>query len=160
MSGTDSSFRTLNNLELSNYSAGILIADILYKHYPVRLKAKGDSMFPLILNNDLITVSPWKCRIPEVGDIVVCFDNSRQRFVIHRVVRIKKKNYEIKGDFCFHTDGYFAFDNLIGYVSTINHHHDILPFPIQLKLKKIISFLSRTNLLTLIAKIVKKYLTK
>ncbi len=64
------------------------------------LKVKGDSMSPLINNNEFIVVSiiPYLLQKPTINDIVVLIHPSKNIKIIKRISQINKKKYFVIGD--------------------------------------------------------------
>lgn len=83
---------------------------------------KGNSMFPTIKNGE--TVCIHTCCIPDIaiGDVISFY--LRDRFIIHRVVKIRKggaeKVFITKGDFRFHGDPAVSEGNIIGKVASVS----------------------------------------
>ena len=146
-----------NIIELSNISAGILIKELIRKNKRVKLKARGESMFPAIRDGDVITIAPPDPSKQETGDIVVCMDETSERILIHRIISKSQETITTKGDFCLKSDGARPKSSIIGYVCHIKNDSSVLIFSKNSICKKTVAFLSRTNILALTVKIIKKY---
>ena len=74
---------------LKNYSIPLFFIKLLSKGYQIRSKAKGQSMSPLILKDDFLTVMPTTYSEIQVGDIAV-FGTGREgedTLTAHRVMQ-------------------------------------------------------------------------
>ena len=88
--------------------------------FPV--KVVGTSMLPTIENGSVINVLPIENHLCKVGD-VVCYNNM-QHFVIHRIIRILKRDgnvfYKLKGDNSPHADlKLVTKEQIVGYYPEI-----------------------------------------
>ena len=79
----------------------------------------GNSMFPYLLENEVVKVIPFYKEEAKKGDIIV-FKNS-DGFVAHRLIDIdRKKNiYITKGDFCIKKDQPLVQQDIIGKISVV-----------------------------------------
>ena len=73
-----------------------LITDLLTAGHKIRFSAPGNSMYPTICNNDIVTVMPIKTASIAIGDIILY--RHKSGVAAHRVVRI-----ENKGDYQAHS---------------------------------------------------------
>ena len=81
---------------------------------PMRIPIHGNSMFPLIrMDRDYVTIQPLK-GMPEIGDIVLFDDSTRDRYVLHRVWKIRDGKILTWGDNCYNTDGWRTPDAMWG----------------------------------------------
>lgn len=67
-----------------------LISDLLNDGHGVKFRAPGYSMYPTILNRDVITVEPIKPSAVKIGDIVLC--QVQESLIAHRVTKILKRS--------------------------------------------------------------------
>lgn len=96
-----------------------IIDALIKKGVSARFRVTGTSMLPSIRAGDVIHLSPFQGRVPEIGDVVARMADSHQSIVIHRIIKIQKQGYLIKGDSLFRADGLFHRESIIGFVSGI-----------------------------------------
>lgn len=89
-------------------------------HFPSIIKTYGSSMFPMLIDQDVVYLSNAKFQNIKVTD-VICI-KKRGRIMTHRVI-YKKDNYLItKGDSNIMSDGRIYSKNVIGKVSKIRRN--------------------------------------
>ncbi len=77
---------------------------------------KGGSMLPLIKpGNDLLVNCQTKHY--QVGQIVIYYQKSK--FVAHRIIKVRKNQFLLKGDNRFLSDGWFDVKIIVGRVERI-----------------------------------------
>lgn len=103
---------------ISNSSLKLLIEDAVKKNCGIRLKAKGSSMKPFILNNDTITIYPYLNVPPSIGDVAAFVHPVTEKVLIHRIIK-KNGNFIFKGDNVFSTDGRVEQNNILGFVGKV-----------------------------------------
>ena len=143
-------------IRFSSKAAGILISALTRKELPVRMKVKGNSMYPIIKNEDTVTIRPLKNYTLELGDIGAFIDSDSQNLIIHRVIRKFGNAYLTKGDFNLYPDKKMPYDSANGYITQIGNHSNLSNMSIRKPYKKIFALLSRFNMLTIISKTIKK----
>ena len=74
-----------------------LASELLSRGAPLRIKARGGSMLPFILDGDVVLVGPAGNSEILVGD-VLCYEISPGRLFLHRVIRRDGERFVIKGD--------------------------------------------------------------
>jgi len=67
-----------------------LISDLLNNGHSVKFRAPGYSMYPTILNRDVITVEPIKPSAVRIGDIILY--QVQENLIAHRVTKILKRS--------------------------------------------------------------------
>lgn len=67
-----------------------LITDLLNNGRRVKFRAPGYSMYPTILNRDVITVEPIKPSAVRIGDVVLY--RVQETLIAHRVTKILKRS--------------------------------------------------------------------
>ncbi len=122
------------------------MGDSFNKGKKFRFKAKGNSMFPFILDGDVLTLEPIGTTDISVGDVTALVHPKTGNLIIHRVVRKKKNRLLIKGDNCFSNDGWVNHSWLMGIVTIIERNHSRCYSQKKL-IKKIAAILSLTCLL-------------
>ncbi len=115
-----------DRLMISGPDFAIIVKTILEKGKTAKFKATGNSMLPNIINNDVVSLCPYRKKEPEIGDIVALKDKATGRIIIHRL--IKKSNlFFIKGDSAIRGDGLFSREDIIGFVSEIERNRRTIP---------------------------------
>lgn len=84
-----------------------LAAELLGRGREVKLRARGNSMFPLIRDGDLLTLRSLD-RAPQPGEVVVAIRGCQ--LLIHRVLRADEQGVVLQGDALLVPDGWFSFD--------------------------------------------------
>jgi hypothetical protein len=81
---------------------------------PVLLKARGNSMYPMIPDGTQVLVAPLAptARL-KIGQVV--FARTGQSYLLHRVLKVAGDKVLLKGDWNRAQDGWFARDLLIGW---------------------------------------------
>jgi hypothetical protein len=74
-----------------------LAVNVLRQGHPLRIKARGASMFPLLRDGDIVTVLPAASLDIRVGD-VICYEGLPGRLMVHRVVGRAGDDVLAKGD--------------------------------------------------------------
>lgn len=111
----------------------------------VKLRLKGNSMFPFLRGGDIVTVSTELTNI-EVGDIALYYDRSNNKIQAHRII-CRSKNYcQLKGDNLNKNDGFRYIYSLIGLIVKIERQGKNIRFGLGPE-KKFIAFFSRLNIL-------------
>ena len=91
---------------------------------PMVIKTFGNSMYPLLLDGDILYLKKVKFSKIKVNDIITAKDSSR--YFTHRVI-YKGKNYLItKGDNNSVTDSRVYAKDIIGIVETVKRQGNIL----------------------------------
>lgn len=103
---------------ISNSSLKLLLEDAVKKNCGIRLKAKGSSMQPFILNNDIITIYPYLNAPPSIGDVAAFVHPVTDKVLIHRIIK-KNGNFIFKGDNVFLKDGRVEQNNILGFVGKV-----------------------------------------
>ena len=86
---------------------------------PVRIILDGGSMRPLIRRGrDYVTVVPLRDE-PVAGDIVLFSDESQERYVVHRVWKVKSGKILTWGDNCATPDGWIQLESIWGKIEQI-----------------------------------------
>lgn len=82
---------------------------------PVTIPLAGDSMRPLIRRNrDKVTIIPLNREL-QIGDIVL-FQGGPERYVVHRVYRIREGFVQTLGDNCLNPDPWMKKEQVWGLV--------------------------------------------
>ena len=98
------------------------------KAVPMRIPIHGGSMFPLIrMDRDYVTILPLEEEL-QAGDIVLICDPAADRYVLHRVWRLKNGKALTWGDNCPRADGWQPLDSIWGKAALIERgKHTIRP---------------------------------
>ncbi|MCG8638897.1 MAG: hypothetical protein MI862_04140 [Desulfobacterales bacterium] len=104
-------------------------------------------MSPFIRNGNTICLKliRMKDRI-RIGDIVAVRQKNPDKIFIHRVIGIKEKKIQVKGDNRKVPDGWFPVHSIIGIVTKIKNTYGNIAVKIPL-INPVIAFLSRTGIL-------------
>lgn len=82
---------------------------------PVTICLEGSSMMPLIRRGkDPVTIAPLQ-RPLRIGDVVL-LTTGAERYVVHRIWKIRGKNIRTLGDHCIHPDPWITQDHVLGQV--------------------------------------------
>jgi len=111
---------TAAELPLSGQGLQDLMRAVLAKGVPFRFCARGWSMTPFIRNGDVITVSPLRGALPEVGEVVAFVRPGSTKPVVHRVIARRGTASWIQGDSVpDHADGIIPAENILGRVTRV-----------------------------------------
>jgi len=97
-----------------------LASQLLRSGAPLRIKARGGSMIPFILDGDMVLVGPAANSEILVGD-VICYEISPGRLFLHRVIKRDGERFVSKGDALDFTDVVFP-GQVLGRVVAIERH--------------------------------------
>lgn len=86
------------DLSLSGKALLELMSAILAKGCSFRFRARGWSMNPFIHDGDVICVSPFQGKKPNIGDMVAYIQPISKKLIAHRLVRRQGNNWLILGD--------------------------------------------------------------
>jgi hypothetical protein len=140
-----------DELVLSNVDLARLMESVLEKKAVCRFRASGFSMSPFIKDGDVVTVSRLTDRPVDLGRAVAFILPETGKLVIHRVVGIKGNSYLIKGDSRLVPDGLVPGGNILGFVTKVERGGKVVTLGLGPE-RILIAFLSRTKVLSLIAR--------
>lgn len=120
--------RIASELLLSGSGLAEIMASVLEKGAAFRFTAKGNSMWPFIRDQDILTISRVPASGIKVGDVVAVANPATGSVIVHRVVATPAAGVMIKGDNCATADGVFAVDCVLGMVTTIERGKRRLPY--------------------------------
>lgn len=106
-------------LEISGEQLEELLAAVLSRGRPLRFRARGFSMGPLIRDQDAITISPLVGRVPGTGDIIACRHPQGRRPIVHRVRAVKAGGLLVQGDSAPLPDGLVPPDDVLGLLALV-----------------------------------------
>ena len=93
---------------------------------PVTITLAGDSMRPLIRRDrDKVTIIPLNREL-QIGDIVL-FQGGPERYVVHRVYRIRDEFVQTLGDNCYNPDPWMKKAQVWGLVVRMERNGKIYP---------------------------------
>ena len=127
------------NRAMSGAGFTVLMSAVLEKGVPFRFTAPGYSMTPFIRDGDVITVAPGRIRF---GDTVAFINPHSGNLTVHRVVRISRDGYLIKGDNTLEPDGCVPRTSLLGRVVSVEHRSKHVGLGLGIE-RVAIAFLSR-----------------
>jgi hypothetical protein len=94
-----------------------IICSALQRGQHVRLTATGGSMRPFLHNGDVVEIEPLDS-LPMMGDVVlVRCGSDDERYVLHRLVRVKGEKLFIRGDAQAYCEGPFTRGDVLGRVT-------------------------------------------
>ena len=94
-----------------------LASELLGRGVPLRIKARGGSMIPFILDGDVVLVGPPGNSGILVGD-VICYEKSPGTLFLHRVIKRDGERFVTKGDALAFTEVVFP-GQVLGRVVSI-----------------------------------------
>lgn len=97
-----------------------VIISAIERGQSIRMTVSGSSMTPFIYNGDEVEIVPLKSVIKK-GDIVLT-KSSGGYYVIHRIIKIKKDLFYLRGDAQDYTEKFYDYKNIIGKVSISVHN--------------------------------------
>ena len=86
---------------MKNYKS---TAEALKEHREVAVKPSGISMLPMLKENRDTVVIERLERELKVGDVPLYRVEGFQKFVLHRIIKITKDGFIIRGDNVYHTE--------------------------------------------------------
>lgn len=125
---------------------------LLEKGVPVRFRARGFSMKPLIRDEDVITLGPLDPAALRMGDVVACVPCGMGRLVVHRVVgRGPDSRVLVRGDGAFSPDGHVSTREILGRVMRVERSAKRVLFGLGPE-RRTIAWLSRTGVMVSLAR--------
>lgn len=97
--------------------AANVIADLLSRGHAVRFQARGDSMHPIIRDEDYLHVEPHDASTITHGDVVLTL--SERGLTVHRVVDIDGEVIVTRGDNASAPDAALHASRILGRVSYV-----------------------------------------
>lgn len=95
-----------------------MLSDELLKcGHSVRFQASGVSMYPTILDGDIVIVEPATIDTIGVGDVVL--SSNRDKLLVHRVVELEGGRFRTRGDSLAFIDESSDEDRLLGRVVAV-----------------------------------------
>ncbi len=138
----------MRELILSGENLNSLLDTLLNREHSCSVKVfcKGFSMSPFIKDSDSIIIRPVeKTADLKIGDIVAVAV-SRGKIIIHRIIRLEKKFFMLKGDNLTYDDGWFGKQDVIGIVEIVFKKNNFRYKPDPL-INYVIAIGSRTKIL-------------
>jgi len=133
-------------LAMPNAAFAELMTAVLDKGTPFRFQATGFSMTPFIRSGDVITIAPTPARI-RFGDVVAFESPSGGKLVVHRVVRVSRDGYIIKGDNSPEADADVPGSRILGRVARVERRGKRVRLGSGIE-RVAVAFLSRRGWLT------------
>lgn len=82
---------------IPNADALKIVEESIKEGRSVRLTVRGNSMSPQLLDGvDVVTLYPFDPQKLKTGDVI--FFRHKEGFILHRIVRIYRKDVEVSGD--------------------------------------------------------------
>lgn len=79
-------------------------------------------MYPFIVSGEKVLVYPYNNIKPEIGDIILLFNDEMQ--YVHRIVLLDNEKVITKGDLNVKIDDELPINNIIGYIKRVNDYSD------------------------------------
>lgn len=100
--------------------------DILARGETLYYTNVGDSMMPFIKQGrDVLIIEPKPaCRLKK--DDVPLYKRDSGQYVLHRIVKVRKQDYLIRGDNRYHTEKGITDRHIIGVLTGIIRHGEVL----------------------------------
>jgi hypothetical protein len=98
-----------------------VIKAALERSQRVRLTATGGSMFPFIISGDVVELEPTGSP-PVAGDLLLArrpSPSGEERYVLHRVVRVRGGKFYLRGDAQKDWEGPFAPEDVLGRATMV-----------------------------------------
>ena len=108
------------------YQQGDLAVSLLRSGQPIRLRAGGWSMKPLLPPGCILRIVPLVGEL-RVGDIVL-YQGKDGKLVSHRILTYAPDSIRTKGDACTQPDGVIDSSQILGRVVGVEH-----PIPLSLE---------------------------
>ena len=96
-----------------------ILSKVLSKGRPVRFRAGGFSMFPLIHDGDVLTVQPPRQGDLMPGDIAVVRRPGDGRILVHRIVSAGGFGIVTRGDAAVRADGFIPHSSVLGLLASV-----------------------------------------
>jgi len=116
-------------ISLSGTAVIALLEAVHEKGADFRFRASGTSMYPLIRDGDIITISPPKGIQPVSGDILAFRHPEKGNLIIHRVIGISQGSFQAKGDNSLDPDGPIPVSSILGVVTRVERNGSSLFWP-------------------------------
>lgn len=109
-------------MPLSNQGQLELLRAMMERGLPLRTRARGFSMAPLIRDEDVVTVAPLGDRGPHVGEVMAFVAPASGGLALHRVVARDKRGWVLRGDNCLESDGVVVDGEILGRVVRVERN--------------------------------------
>jgi signal peptidase I len=87
----------------------------------IKFVVAGNSMYPFIRHNrDMVTLAGASFDEIKVSDIVLTYDATIKKYILHRVIKKTRDTYYMVGDAHTGREGPYTAENLIGVVTEIH----------------------------------------
>jgi hypothetical protein len=106
-----------------------LLLAIHEKGADFRFRASGTSMYPVIHDGDIITLSPPLGIQPVSRDILAFRHPDTGKLIIHRVVAVLREGFLVQGDNSVGPDGVIPVSGIVGVVTGVERNGTALFWP-------------------------------
>jgi signal peptidase I len=114
---------------LSGNAVIALLSAVHEKGADFRFRASGGSMYPVIRNGDVITLSPLRGIHPGHGIVLAFLHPEKGKLVVHRVIGVSPDAFWMKGDNTPDPDGLIPTSNILGVVTRVERDGSPLFWP-------------------------------
>lgn len=98
-----------------------IIRSSLERGQRVRMTVSGRSMVPFIWDGDVVELEPVRL-MPSLGDTLLVHYPATDRYVVHRVVRVKGDAFFLRGDAQKYREGPFTRRDVLGQVVALHRN--------------------------------------
>lgn len=113
---------------ISNHLLLPEIKELISSGHTVTIIVRGNSMNPFMVDRrDKVTIAPLS-RKPRIGDLLLAYETLHQRYVLHRLIRIKNEIYVLMGDGNIKGTESIREEDILGIVTDIirkGKHHSV-----------------------------------
>ena len=106
-------------LPVSGAALAELLGAVVSRGARFRFRARGFSMFPSILDGDVVTLSPLRGGPARFGEVVAFVHPDTRRLVVHRVIGRRGTCYAVKGDNAFAPDAVVPWADALARVTRV-----------------------------------------
>ena len=141
---------------MPNQALKDILVDVMKKGAAMRFQAKGFSMSPFIRDGDVLTLSPLKNHLPQIGDTVAFISPATESLLIHRVIGKRGgPTFLLKGDNLPEGDGPVPLMNIVAHVLRVERKGKETSFGLGPE-KVLIALLNRVRLLPALLLLLRK----
>jgi signal peptidase I len=136
-------------IQISGCDLAGLAGEVLAKGVPLRFKATGFSMTPVIKDGDTVTVSPCPFAKLRRGDVAAFIHPTGNCLVVHRIVGRRDGAFLIKGDNAKDIDGLIPWSRVLGRVTCIERNGSYAVLGLGAE-RRMLALFSRIGLLSFV----------
>ena len=111
--------KQIEDLSVSTRALADLLRAVMNKEACARFRVHGFSMYPFIQDGDVVTLSPLQKQKLHIGDVIALELPFDRKLLVHRIIRVHKSGYLVKGDNQLDPDGLISPSSIIGQVIAV-----------------------------------------